>query len=471
MTFDQPPADIHERVLVLAPKGRDAALVAQALVGAGIRAAIAGDLEQLCALMAEGAGAAIVADEALKADAGRLASQVEAQPAWSDFPLIILTEGERQRSAAAWRHHHLLAKATVLPRPLTPDTLISVARAALRARHRQYQLRGYVEAERGEVLEGIYDGFLAMDLQWRCVYLNRRGEELLDRRRENLVGVDMRVAMPHWSEEGFQSRIEQVMETGTPFAVEVFCALNGRWFDVRGGLSLHGVSFFFADITARKMAEEQMRTLVAELSHRVKNTLSTVQTIATQTFGSGTPSPEMTATFMGRLMALSHAHSLLLAENWEKADLQALLDDVVAPYRSRESENIVIEGASVGLAPKATVMLGMVFHELATNAAKYGALSSPGGMVKVTWAQEVHETGGFLRIEWTERGGPPVTQPARKGFGTQLISRGVAHDLGGDAVLDFAAAGLSCVLSVPLPANGTWPASGRAASGGPQSTH
>jgi PAS domain S-box-containing protein len=204
------------------------------------------------------------------------------------------------------------------------------------------------------------------------------------------------------------------------------------------------------DITERKAAEQRGRLLIDELNHRVKNTLATVQSLASQT-ARGVPSPEeFRARFEGRLIALSKAHDQLTMHHWESVDLRELLSGSLAPYAG--PERVVLRGEDVVLRPRAVLTLAMAFHELATNAAKYGALSAPGGALEIRWRPErlADDARKWLRIDWIEQGGPPVAAPRQRGFGTRLIEGGVQTDLGGRVHLQFAENGLRCEFLVPL---------------------
>jgi PAS domain S-box-containing protein len=199
------------------------------------------------------------------------------------------------------------------------------------------------------------------------------------------------------------------------------------------------------DVHEKKLAEERQRLLINELNHRVKNTLATVQAIAFQTMKGDSPAPEACARFEARLMALSRAHSLLTGQNWEGATLNRVVRDATE-YLSDDPGRFEIEGEDVWLAPRAALALALAFHELSTNAAKYGALSGDGGRVSIRWAV----ADGRLRLDWKESGGPAVAQPERRGFGSRLIERGLASDLGGSARLAFEADGLCCTIDAGL---------------------
>lgn len=200
------------------------------------------------------------------------------------------------------------------------------------------------------------------------------------------------------------------------------------------------------DITGRKEAEQQRDLLVAELSHRVKNTLATVVTISRQSFRSDTTIESARASFEGRIQGLAHTHTRLAEANWMSAPVRALLEDELAPYRLEDGSNVSVGGPEVSLPAKRAVMLGMAFHELATNAAKHGSLSARGGRVDVHWRRT---RGGGLAVDWREAGGPQVVSPARAGFGRLLLERAIAADLRGKVDMQFDPGGLHCRISLP----------------------
>ena len=215
---------------------------------------------------------------------------------------------------------------------------------------------------------------------------------------------------------------------------------NGVTVDLgTGGL----LAKIFRDETAAKRAEEQRVLLLNELNHRVKNTLATVQAIAAQTLRTNPEPAAFRAAFESRLVALSATHDLLTATNWRGA---ALRDVAQIEFRPYGPERYSLDGPEVALAPTEALSLGLLFHELATNAAKYGALSGPEGCVEVTWTV----ADGRLALSWRERGGPKVIPPTRRGFGSRLIERSLKGEMGGEAVLDFAEDGLVCRVTLPL---------------------
>lgn len=203
------------------------------------------------------------------------------------------------------------------------------------------------------------------------------------------------------------------------------------------------------DETSAKLAAEHRILLLNELNHRIKNTLATVQSIAEQTLRLGSVDLATRETLTGRLMALSKAHDVLVEESWAGANLADVVAEAVAAYQSGSSR-LDIDGPPVRLNSSLAVSISMALHELATNAVKYGALSVSEGRVTIGWT-DAHDSEGrrFLTLLWRERDGPPVSPPVRQGFGARLLSR-VFGESGGGARLDFATAGVRCVISLPL---------------------
>ena len=203
------------------------------------------------------------------------------------------------------------------------------------------------------------------------------------------------------------------------------------------------------DITERLKADEQRVLLINELNHRVKNTLATVQSLAMQTLRNTERSADARELFESRLTALSRAHDVLTRESWEGAELRQVASRALEPFTAQDGR-VSIKGPNVWLTPKQALALSMTLHELATNATKYGALSNDAGTVQVNWTVVPFDGTRELELTWNEQGGPPVSPPTRKGFGTRLIQRNLAHDLGGDATIDYRPQGVVSVIRSPI---------------------
>jgi two-component sensor histidine kinase len=299
-----------ERILILAPHGRDAEVASKLLQEAGWATLVCSDVARLSEEMTRGAGCAVLVEDVLASnEISALTASINAQPPWSDFPMVVLTARTDvpERNVAAIRLQDALGNVTFIERPFHPTTLVNVVRAALRSRRRQYGAR-----------------------------------EVLERR----------------------------------------------------------------DLLAR------------ELQHRTKNLLSVIQAIASaslqESYGR--------ESFFDRLHALAKAQDLII----EGAGRGALMRHVVRNALESFGTRVSVDGPEVFLNPGAAQGFALVVHELATNAAKHGALSTEGGSVFVRWAIDATTTEPTISFHWQEKGGPVVTAPKRKGFGTVLLERAVA---------------------------------------------
>ena len=202
---------------------------------------------------------------------------------------------------------------------------------------------------------------------------------------------------------------------------------------------------------ARRLAEERQQLLVNELNHRVKNSLATVQAIAQQTLNRPDVPDDARRAFTERLHALARAHDVLTEESWEGAELSDVVASALDPYGGQDVKRFHVDGPSVRLPPRIALSLVMALHELATNAAKYGALSDPNGRIEIVWNVEDREDGRYLDLRWTEQDGPPVVPPEHKGFGSRLIERGLAAELQGGARVRYNPTGVVCTIDALLP--------------------
>ena len=257
--------------------------------------------------------------------------------------------------------------------------------------------------------------------------------------------------------ERVQDQIREALETGGHYAAEYrtigtdgqvqWVSAQGRCYYVAGQpVRFPGI---VVDITDQKRAEEHRELLIHELNHRVKNTLATVQSIASQTLRNARSMEGARSAMEARLFALSRAHDVLTRENWEGAGLLEIVREAMAPYRHERERRIHVEGPDVRLSPRMALAIAMALQELATNAVKYGALSNEVGEVRVAWSvKDALETR--LRLTWSEINGPAVEIPRHRGFGTRLIERSLAQDLQGQATIDFARTGIVCTVDAPI---------------------
>ncbi len=279
----------------------------------------------------------------------------------------------------------------------------------------------------------------------------------------DLVGRPIREALPEMHGQGHFELLDTVMATGQPFIGQAMRitlqrnpegAAEDRYFDLvyqpiaGAGSSVSGIFIAGVDITDRILAQEQQRLLMDELNHRVKNTLATVQAIAAQTLRSGDPPERFVQTFKARLMALSRTHNALTRGQWHGADLADILREELHPYGSTRFR---LHGPDLHLPSRAVLSLGLVFHELAVNAAKYGCLSVPDGRLEIAWSN-VPASNGFtqLTFDWCETGGPPAVVPQQKGFGSRLIERSIVGELNGQLNMDYRPTGLVCQFHIKL---------------------
>jgi two-component sensor histidine kinase len=208
----------------------------------------------------------------------------------------------------------------------------------------------------------------------------------------------------------------------------------------------------FVDLTKHRRDEARCKMLIDELNHRVKNSLSTVQSIVSQGLRGPGDATEMKRAIEARLFALARSHDLLTSEKWEGAGLHELVATAMQPFATLagNAERLTIEGKDLRLSPKATLSLAIALHELATNAVKYGSFSNDGGTTSITWTVAPSLEGNRLVLVWQELGGPPVTPPTHKGFGSWVIERGLAHELNGTVVLAYPESGVMCTIDVPI---------------------
>jgi two-component sensor histidine kinase len=205
------------------------------------------------------------------------------------------------------------------------------------------------------------------------------------------------------------------------------------------------------DITERKKNEQHQKLLINELNHRVKNTLATIQSMASQTLRTSPNLTEARIRFEARLMSLSKVHDVLTREKWESAPLADIVDRAIGPYRTKGADRFIVSGPDIGIAANIALAFAMTIHELCTNAVKYGALSNHKGKVRLVWSvSKSKKSKPLLKFRWSEKGGPAVVAPTTRGFGTKLIERSLASDLGGSVKISFAKTGVTCIITTKL---------------------
>jgi len=312
-----------------------------------------------------------------------------------------------------------------------------------------------IEKHLASMIASSNDAIMGIDLDMKITSWNAAAEKLYGYSQDEVVGRSVLMLVPDGRQEE-EPRILTEVRAGRfvePYEkqrrrkdgrlVEVLLSVspirdaNGR---------VIGASKTAHDITARKDAERLKSILVNELHHRVKNVLATVTAIARQTLGRDKANHEEVEAFTSRLASLSRAQDLLVHADWQHADLKAVMQQALSPY---PVDAIQIGGPSVPLPPRAVVSLSLALHELATNAAKYGALSAPGGQVSISWQFEPL-ADNRLRIVWEERGGPEVAPPRRRGFGSTLIERLLSAELKGETKFVYEKSGVICVIEAEM---------------------
>lgn len=299
------------------------------------------------------------------------------------------------------------------------------------------------------------DAILSIDLDARITSWNEGAELLYGFSAEEIVGKPVTLLLPPERADEEQAILARIRlgERVEPYETKRLCK-DGTLIDVSLTVSpvhdasgdIVGASKIARDISARKEAERIQRVLMGELKHRVKNVLATVQAIATQTFRNEESKTARDA-FTARLISLSKAHDLLTAESWSGAELSALIAEVLSPF---DKANFEIGGPQLRLPSEVVLTFSLALHELATNAAKYGALTAPSGRVAIKW-EIVDGDTRRLALKWTERGGPFVKTPRGRGFGSRLIEGLLSAQLNGKVQITYDPSGLVCEIDAPIP--------------------
>lgn len=253
------------------------------------------------------------------------------------------------------------------------------------------------------------------------------------------------------------SKLRQAMAANEEYDGMFRIRANGRWLLGRGRVhdrDSKGAALTFLgmtiDVSEQQASVQRTRLLLKELNHRVKNTLAMLQSLARQTLRQTSDPAEFMTAFAGRLQAISEAHGLLSDYEWGTIRLAELISKQLKPYVSDYAEQVEIHKDEVLLGPDQAVGLGLVLHELATNAVKYGALSVPKGKIVMTARSVVEENGAVLHLTWTEVGGPPVREPRRRGFGSLLIERSLDKIIGSSVKVEYLPAGVTALIRLPL---------------------
>ena len=303
------------------------------------------------------------------------------------------------------------------------------------------------EDELTAILEGIGEGFYAVDRDWRLTRFNGEAARHFGKPASEMIGRRLWDVFPDAVDTDLGRLFFDTMARRATVHGEATSVVVGprtlayRLFPLGDGMGI-----VFRDVTDFRNAEAHRELLTRELNHRVKNMLAIVQGIATQTFRG--LDPTLRSDFEQRLMTLSSANELLTEKTWNSAEIHDVVRASLRPHLADEGARIAFAGPDLRLKPRSVVALSMALHELCTNALKYGALSSDAGRVKIGWAVD----GERFRMRWEESGGPQVMPPTHTGFGSRMIERGLAAELQGDVRIDYRTEGVVCTIDCPLEA-------------------
>jgi PAS domain S-box-containing protein len=287
---------------------------------------------------------------------------------------------------------------------------------------------------------------------------SRGAEKMLGYSRAEAIGMDFGALFTRSDREAGMAGVElqTALMQGRAEDTRWHLRKSGERFWANGvtmvvnGLDPIGLLKIMRDETPAKLAENQRVLLLNELNHRIKNTLTIVQSIAEQTLRAGGDPVVARRSLIDRIIALSQAHNILVEQNWAGADLLTVARQAVAPHDPTAAA-VTIDGPEVRLSPPQAVSMSLIIHELGTNAVKYGALSTPTGSVNLSWNLAQNGLGArSMTFLWQETGGPTVYPPATSGFGSRMIARALRENASGEARLEFPAEGVRCVIVMPL---------------------
>jgi two-component system CheB/CheR fusion protein len=312
--------------------------------------------------------------------------------------------------------------------------------------HQLRQQKRLLDLSRVPVFMWEFDGVI---IEW-----NRGCEELYGYTREEAVGKHKEWLLKTEVPGSYFAEVTNKLRQAGMWTGELsHRAKDGRVLTVEAVIQVEPVGGrqlalqSMRDITDRKLWEERQRMLLRDQAHRLKNTLAVVQSIARQTMRGHPAAQDFGACFDGRLEALASAHTLLSESHWESVDLAELVQKLLAPYAAESSDRYRLEGERVMLSAELATPFGLVLHELATNAAKYGSLSRIGGTILIKWGKKSEEGQHDLEFIWEEHGGPSVDQPGKRSLGSALIEGAIPN---ATVRREFHADGLVCTIQIAL---------------------
>ncbi len=464
-----PAAEMPQTVAFLGRAEGDCALIRRILAREKIEAREVSSLAELAGLVGKELQAVVVTEAALAGPGGEaLQEALAAQPAWSDLPFVVLGEpaGEGP-SAEALSRLDGLHSAILISRPLRPEVFARALRAALKARQRQHEARARMaelqlrdrqlfesEASFQAIANSVDQMIWSTRPDGFHDYYNSRWYEYTGVPEGSTDGEAWNGMFHPEDQERAWGVWRHSLESGDPYEIEYrlrhrtgqYRWVLGRAHPVRdaGGKILRWYGTC-TDIHDMKVAEEQRRLMLAEMNHRVKNTLAMVHSIVSQTLRQAESVAEARDSIQSRITMMSQAHDRLINSAWLDARLREVVETALAPHQDEEPR-IALEGPDMAIGARQALALTMALHELATNAAKYGALSAPGGRVEIAW--QAPEEGPFS-LTWREVGGPEVAAPRRRGFGSRMIEQALAGYFGGEVRLEYPKSGLFFEMSAP----------------------
>ncbi len=319
------------------------------------------------------------------------------------------------------------------------------------------------ESERNAQLATIVatsaDAIISMSSEGVVQSWNPGAEKMFGYSADEIVGTSERIIFAEDADQEFEEKYQHLLHGEHVLRDTVRRRKDGTLIDVainaapmrRPDGRIIGFSAILRDMREQKRVEKHLRVVMRELSHRTKNLLAVIMAMVRQTARSTKDVAALQSQLIERLQSLSASHDLLVAEDWAGASLEELIRAVLQPFVGSSAEALECSGPKVFVNATAAQNLGLALHELATNAAKYGALSTPAGRVRATWSFELDEEGQRrLVIDWSERGGPLVKQPESKGFGHVVIGRVAAQALSASVVYEFPAGGVHWSIAIPL---------------------
>jgi len=309
------------------------------------------------------------------------------------------------------------------------------------------------------VLNTVEDAIITIDAKGIIKELNPAAARVFGYSPNEVIGLNVKVLMPDPYSSEHDGYLTNYLRTGQAKMIRLGREVSGRRKDgsifpmelAVSEMTVSGRRMFTGvvrDITERKQVERHQELLVAELDHRVKNVLAQVAVVAMSTRQGSRSIDEFLGSLNGRIQSMAAAHTLLSKSGWQSVGLDALVRNQLAPYAT--GTNVTISGTDVMLIAAEIQAVARVLHELVTNAAKYGALSIPGGHISVCWNRKSNGDGTNLMLAWQEHGGPPVKSEIRSSYGTNLIRNLIPHELGGNVDLEFAPDGVSCRIEIPI---------------------